>query len=78
MEYKQPTVPFTECYKKLVIAGEFEEILDKLISYSYGIDKETREMEIHLTLSKLHRAQGLLALKNEIASLYNLSRCDIV
>ncbi len=77
MEFKQPTIPFTECFKKLVFSGEFEEILDKLISYSYGIDKETREMEITLSLSRLHRAEGILALQNEIREAYSLSRCKL-
>ncbi len=78
MEFKQPTIPFTECFKKLVITGEYEEILSKLVSYSYGIDKETREMEITLSLSALHRAAGILRLQNEIAELYSLNRCLVI
>lgn len=77
MDYKQPTIPFTECFKKLIFSGELEEILDKLVSYSYGIDKETREMEITLSLSRLHRAGGLLDLQAQIANLYTLSRCEV-
>lgn len=78
MEYKTPSIPITECFKKLLFVGEYEELLDKLVCYGYGIDKEARVMHITLTLSSVHRASVFLSLQKEIGELYDLNECIVL
>ena len=76
MDYKEPLIPFTDCFKKLTISGEQQEFICTG-EVEYGIDKVSREMEITLHLSRLHRASGFLAMQKEIGELYSLSRCSV-
>ncbi len=69
--------PFLELFSKYHPDEATRQILDELTDYSYGINKETRDIRIRLDFDKLVPKYRLYAIEKGIKEDYELNSCFI-